>query len=135
MIVRRWIGMLVAQSGKEAVALELPGRTWSLLIGPGSTPSKNLTVGTATFPPGSAPPGHVHPAEEEVIVVSAGRGWLRSPDQSVRLEAGTAVLITPGTFHSTEADPDTELRIVTIFSPPVLPGSYENSGGGAAADR
>ena len=36
-----------------------------------------------------------------------------------------AVLIAPGTFHITEAGDGEPLELVCLFSPPVVPGSYE----------
>ena len=36
-----------------------------------------------------------------------------------------AVLVPPGTFHATEADGPEPLELLCLFSPPVVPGSYE----------
>jgi len=77
------------------------------------------------FPPGSAPPGHVHPAEEEVVFCVAGRGELVSPEGSVPREPGTAVYIPVGVHHATVSLGPGNLELVTSFSPPVVPGSWD----------
>jgi mannose-6-phosphate isomerase-like protein (cupin superfamily) len=94
-------------------------------MGPGICDVKNLTVGLSIFPPGSAPPGHVHGAEEEVIYVVTGHGELRTPDGSVPLEPGTCVYVPVGVRHATASFGPEALELVTAFSPPVVPGSYE----------
>lgn len=117
--------MLTPVKKSEARVLELPGRTWSLLLGPDNSPARNMTLGYSTFPPGSAPEGHVHLDEEEIVYIVSGRGTLSTPDHSVDLEPGVAVFIPVGIHHSTAAASDGPLEMVTVFSPPVIPGSYE----------
>lgn len=119
--------MLVRATKDEALRLELPGRDWSLLLNPDNSPVRNMTLGFSSFPAGSAPAGHVHPAEEEIIFVVSGRGTLTSPEGSVDLEPGVAVFIPVGEHHATAAGPDEPLEMVTVFSPPVNPGSYESA--------
>lgn len=109
----------------EAVRYELPGRSWFLGIGPQNSAAANLTVGVASFPAGSAPAGHVHPTQEEVIYVTAGRGQLVTEQATVDLEPGTTVYIPPGVHHSTVSGGPGPLELVCAFSPPVVPGSYE----------
>jgi LacI family transcriptional regulator len=117
--------MLFASKLSSAKILNLPGRDWSLLLGPDVGSVRNVTLGYSTFPPGSAPAGHTHPAEEEIVFVVKGRGRLISPDCTIELEPGVAVYIPVGVEHATAADPDETLELVTVFSPPVVPGSYE----------
>lgn len=109
----------------EAQLYPLPGRDWRLYIGPQNSPARNLTVGVAVFPAGSRPVGHVHDAQEETVYITAGRGRLVTPDASADLEPGVAVFIPIGTFHATESDGPEPLELVSVFSPPVVPGSYE----------
>ena len=71
--------MLKALKREEAPVYHLPGRDWFLCIGPENTDAKNATLGVAVFPEGSAPSGHVHPAEEELIYIVAGHGQLVTP--------------------------------------------------------
>jgi len=95
------------------------------LLGPENVGSQNITLGFSVFPGGSAPPGHVHLEEEEMIYVLSGRGSLSTADATVRLKPGVAVYIPPGIQHATAADEGEPLHLVTAFSPPVSPGSYE----------
>lgn len=103
----------------------LPGREWRLCVGPENTGSRNLTVGVATFPEGSAPAGHVHPGEEEVIYILMGRGQLVTPEGTVDLEPGVSVYIPVGLHHATVSLGPGPLELLSVFSPPVVPGSYE----------
>ncbi len=109
----------------EASVYSLPGRDWRLCVGPENTGAQHLTVGVATFPEGSAPAGHVHEREEEVIYILAGRGQLVTPDGSVDLEPGVSVYIPAGLHHATSSIGPGALELLSIFSPPVVPGSYE----------
>ncbi|MAG68782.1 MAG: hypothetical protein CL471_00555 [Acidobacteria bacterium] len=84
-----------------------------------------MTVGWATFPAGSSPPGHLHPTQEEIIFVTSGNGELVTPEGSVSLKSGTTVYIPIGLHHSTVSHGPGPLEMVTSFSPPVVPGSYE----------
>jgi putative monooxygenase len=117
---------IIASVARSDVApVELPGREWGLLLGPDNVGATHLTLGFADFPGGSAPLGHVHPTEEEMMYVLSGSGRLISGDQALKLEPGVAVYVPPGVSHSTVADPNEPLRLITVFSPPVVPGSYE----------
>lgn len=122
--------MIKRVARSEAEVVELPGRTWFSYIGPQNSPARNVSVGVARFPAGSSPPGHVHPAEEETIYVISGRGRLVSPEATANLEPGVSVFIPVGTFHATESDGPEPLELVCLFSPPVVPGSYERGDGG-----
>jgi mannose-6-phosphate isomerase-like protein (cupin superfamily) len=110
---------------QEATVYDLPGREWALCIGPQNSDARNLTVGVADFPEGSAPPGHVHDAQEEVIHIVTGHGQLVTPQGTVELEPGTTVYIPVGLHHATVSAGPGPLRMVCSFSPPVVPGSYE----------
>ncbi len=122
--------MIKRMTRAEAQVFPLPGRDWLLYIGPQNSPARNVSVGVALFPPGSRPAGHVHPAEEETIYVTSGRGRLVTAEATAELEPGVAVFIPTGTFHATESDGPDSLELVCLFSPPVVPGSYEREGDG-----
>ena len=119
------VAVLVASSIARSKIFELPGRTFRLLHSPDETGARNMSLGIATFPAGSAPEGHVHIAEEEIVYVAAGRGRLIADDSVVELVPGTAVYIPPGVMHATVAYDEAPLQLVCAFSPPVTPGSYE----------
>lgn len=109
----------------EAPVYSLPGRDWRLCVGPENTAARNLTVGVATFPEGSAPDGHIHDAQEEVVYILAGRGQLVTPESTVDLEPGVSVYIPVGLHHATVSLGPGPLELLSVFSPPVVPGSYE----------
>jgi len=119
---------LAAVRRTQARVHKLPGRHWLHYIGPEINGARNLTVGFSVFPPGSAPEGHVHPTQEEVIYIVSGSGELVTPQGTAALEAGTVVYIPPGLHHKTVSHGPHALEMVTSFSPPVVPGSYEHDG-------
>src|ERR1039457_5892904 len=126
---------LVAVRQEDATLIALPGREWGLLLGPDNVAARNITLGHSIFPGGSAPAGHVHPAEEEMIYVLSGRGRLVVHDKVVDLQPGVAVYIPVGVEHATVASEGEPLHLITVFSPPVVPGSYERPvAGGAGTD-
>jgi mannose-6-phosphate isomerase-like protein (cupin superfamily) len=55
---------------------------------------------------------------------------LVTPEATADLEPGVSVFIPVGTFHATESDGPEPLELVCLFSPPVVPGSYERGAGG-----
>src|SRR5215207_10222826 len=111
--------VLKAVSREEAVRYELPGRDWYHYCGPEITGAQHLTLGFAVFPVGSAPEGHLHPAQEETIYIVAGHGELVTPYATVRLEQGVAVYIPIGLHHRTVSQGPGDLEMVTAFGPPV----------------
>lgn len=117
--------MLISSKASTAPVYALPGRSFVLLHGPGPIGAKNLSVGLSVFPAGSAPAGHVHRGEEEIVYVVAGRGRLVADDSEVELEPGVSVYIPPGLRHATVAYEGAQLELVCSFSPPVLPGTYD----------
>ncbi len=117
---------LKAVTKEEARVYHLPGRDWLHYIGPEINGAKNITVGYSEFPAGSAPEGHVHPTQEEVIYIISGEGELVTPQGTAVLEPGTVVYIPIGLHHQTVAKGTEPLTMVTSFSPPVVPGSYED---------
>jgi len=116
---------LRAVKREEAKVFNLPGRDWLHYIGPEINGAKNITVGYSVFPGGSAPEGHVHPTQEEVIYIISGNGELVTPEGTATLEPGTVVYIPVGLHHQTVSHGPEPLEMVTSFSPPVIPGSYE----------
>ncbi len=117
--------MLKGVARAQAARYELPGRDWYLCVGPENTAAQHITVGLAVFPEGSAPDGHVHETQEEVVHVTAGHGRLVTPQGTIELEPGTTVYIPAGLHHATVSAGPGPLELVCSFSPPVVPGSYE----------
>jgi quercetin dioxygenase-like cupin family protein len=117
--------MITRLTRDDAEKVPLPGRVWHSYFGPREGVSNLVSLGVSVFPPGSAPVGHVHPAEEETIYCIAGRGRIVTPDEVADIWAGVVVHVAPGTFHATEADGPDDLELLCLFSPPVVSGSYE----------
>ena len=109
----------------EVAVTPLPGRNWHQYIGPWNAPTEHLSMGVSVYEPGARPEGHVHPAEEETVYCVAGRGRLVCSEGKSELAPGVAVFIPAGTFHATEADGPEPLELLCVFTPPVVPGSYE----------
>jgi mannose-6-phosphate isomerase-like protein (cupin superfamily) len=128
--------MLKAVRRDEAKVYHLLGRDWFYCIGPENTDARNVALGVAVFPAGSTPPGHVHDAEEELIYIVSGEGKLVTPQETVALSPGIAVYIPVGLHHATVCEGPEPLELISVFSPPVIPGAYEatpGKGAGAAS--
>jgi quercetin dioxygenase-like cupin family protein len=110
---------------KNIEGLKLPGRVWKKMIGPDSGDCKNMILGVVTFPPGSDPGTHKHETEEEIIYVISGRGETKVGDNVYSLEPGVAVFTEPGIEHGVKTLGDEPLVMISVFSPPVKPGSYD----------
>jgi quercetin dioxygenase-like cupin family protein len=110
---------------KDVNGIQLPGRFWKPLIGPDRGGCQNMIFGVVTFPPGSDPGPHVHPNEEEIIYVLSGRGETKVAGQVYPLEPGTGVFTEPGVEHGVRTLGDEPLVLISVFSPPVKPGSYD----------
>ncbi len=112
----------------ESSVYNLPGRDWFYMIGPSNSAARNLTFGLAEFPPDSDAQAHVHDAQEEVIFILSGRGEFITSHGVHELQPGTAVYIPPQLEHRIIVRGDQPLRLVTLFSPPVVPGAYDPQG-------
>ena len=110
---------------KEVKGLDLPGRKWKKLIDPEKSGCKNMILGVVTFPPGSDPGAHSHANEEEIIYVISGKGETKVGDKIYPLEPGVAVFTEPGVPHGVKTLGDEPLILISVFSPPVRPGSYD----------
>ena len=103
----------------------LPGRDWHAYISPDSGLTQHLSMGVSVYEPGVRPAGHIHEKEQETVYCVSGRGRLVCDAGPAELEPGVAVFIPAGTFHSTESDGPDPLELLCVFTPPVVPGSYE----------
>jgi len=62
--------------------------------------ASGITVGLVTVRPGQSNPRHTHPNCEEVLYLLSGRLEHTLGDETVTLEAGDVLSITPGCFHN-----------------------------------
>ena len=112
---------------KDVAGDQLPGRLWKKLITPEASGCRNMIFGLVSFPPGSDPGTHRHAAEEEIIYVISGRGQTKVGDKTYALEPGVAVFTEPGVEHGVKALGEEPLVLISVFSPPVRPGSYDQA--------
>jgi quercetin dioxygenase-like cupin family protein len=117
--------MITRLAREDAEPVQLPGRVWHSYFSPKEGVSERVSLGVSVFPAGSRPEGHVHPAEEETIYCTAGRGRIVTPDGTAEVWPGVLVHVPPGTFHATESDGPDGLELLCVFTPPVVSGSYE----------
>lgn len=105
---------------------KLQGRDHKMIIGPTNFgQSKNMCFGVAEFPPESHAPEHIHNAEEEVIYILNGSGKIYFDGKPEMVKPGTCVYIPSGIRHSiNNMDKDT-MKLIYVFSPPVVQGSYD----------
>ena len=110
---------------QEISWLQLPGRQWKKFVGPDDGNCANMILGLVRFQPGSDPGTHKHEAEEEIIYVLSGHGETKVGGKVYPLEPGVTVFTEPGIEHGVKTLGDDPLVLVSVFSPPVKPGSYD----------
>jgi hypothetical protein len=98
---------------KDVDGIQLPGRLWKKLISPDEGGCKNMIFGVVSFPPGSD------------IYVLSGRGETKVGGKIFSLEPGVGVFTEPGLEHGIKTWGEEPLVLVSVFSPPVKPGSYD----------
>ncbi len=117
--------MLRVTREQDCEVAHLPGRDWLYLMGPKNSAAQYMTFGVAIFFPDTETSAHVHDVQEEIIYIISGRGRQLAGDQEIALEPGVALFTPPGVPHQVIVDGDEPLKLVTVFSPPVVPGSYD----------
>jgi 2-hydroxy-3-oxopropionate reductase len=118
-------GAITFTSDSTTRLYELPGRDWSLLLGPQNSPSRRMTMSLAVFPAGSAPDLHVHRVEDELVYVLSGSGRLEADGGGGELRPGVSFHVPAGLRHGAVNDGAEPLALLCIFSPPVTPASYD----------
>ena len=110
----------------EVEAVQLTGRAHKMIIGPANFgPAEHMCFGVADFPAQSHAPVHVHPAEEEILYLLSGSGEFYFDGQPEPVEPGTCVYIPAGLEHSINNTCDEVMKVVYVFSPAVVQGSYD----------
>ncbi len=109
----------------EVEAKKLPGRIHKMVIGPDNFGKcKNMCFGVADFPPQAHAPAHVHFKEEEIIYILTGSGEIYFDGIPEAVSPGTCVCIPPGIEHSINNRSKETMKVVYVFSPSVVQGSY-----------
>jgi len=115
-------GAYVVDWNGGEILVDPQGRTNSINMGP-RTGFRDLAVLTQDLPPGTRINPHRHDRTEEVLFVHAGTGILTIGDQRLEVRAGSTIRVPPGTRHGIE-NPNGELRIVAVVSPPGLEQAF-----------
>ncbi len=113
-------------SADACTVYQLPGRDWYYLIGPLNTAASNLAFGLAEFHPGEQAPAHVHDTQEEILYILSGEGEFVTASGKTAIRPGVAIFIPPRLEHSIVVTGDQPIKLVTVFSPPVVPGAYDS---------
>lgn len=109
----------------EVKGKELPGRMHKMIIGPDNFgKSERMCFGIAYFPPRAHAPTHVHPKEEEIIYILTGSGEIIFDEKPESVTPGTCVYIPPRVKHSINNTGTKKMKVIYVFSPPVVQGSY-----------
>ena len=108
----------------EVEQQELPGR--SIRVFSQVLPVENMTFGICYVPPNSVMPSHNH-MQEELIFILKGHGYVNVAGTEEPVEPGTLIHLPSGLEHFTANESDEEMQFTFCFSPPVVPGSYDDN--------
>jgi quercetin dioxygenase-like cupin family protein len=85
--------------------------------GPKTTGATQLVVGRGQFLPGKGHAFHMHPSQEEMIVVVSGEIEQWVEEEKRLLGPGDAVFLPPGTVHASFNAGGGEAELLAIFGP------------------
>jgi len=109
-------------------AVPLPKRTIRVLVGSGSPlSSTRMTFGVTTVPAGETMDPHSHGAEEEIIYILSGHGYVDIDGAREPLRAGTVIKLPVKSAHYICNESPGEMTFVFCFNPPVQVGAYDKS--------
>jgi quercetin dioxygenase-like cupin family protein len=116
-------GKFVHGADIEREVLDWGGLGW--ISRPPSTGAQALTVIDVSLEPGHGHDFHIHPEQEEVIVVQAGEieQWLEG--DKTMLGPGEAVFIEAGTVHASFNTGSETARLTVALGPCAGEGGYE----------
>lgn len=105
------------------------GQVSYLLLAPGQFGSKNLSITWVEGALDSEQEAHSHAGREQVYVIVAGSGLMRVGDEEDEVQAGTVILVPPGTRHSIRNLGPEPLVYVSATSPPfdIPPGRWADA--------
>ena len=88
-------------------------------------PDSTVSVAAFTLAPGADTGSSYNRVATEVLLVTAGSGWLRLADDTPQqVAAGSTVFIPAGVVHSIAADTAGVLEFLAIESPAFSPDDY-----------
>jgi mannose-6-phosphate isomerase-like protein (cupin superfamily) len=97
------------------------GQTSFLLMGKGDFGSRNLALTWVDCPPGSQQQVHRHTTQEQVYVITRGRGLMIVGKEEQEVDAGTLVFVPPRTGHAIRNTSEELLTYVSATAPPFDP--------------
>jgi mannose-6-phosphate isomerase-like protein (cupin superfamily) len=102
----------------DAPIHERGGQSSYLLLSQGQFGSQNLAITWVDCPPGSWQPLHQHDTQEQIYVITQGRGVMTVGDEEREVVAGTLVFVPPATPHTIRNATDAMMSYVSATSPP-----------------
>ena len=102
------------------------GQVSYLLLAPGQFGSEKLSITWVEGAAGSEQEAHSHAGREQAYVIVRGSGLMRVGDEQGEVQAGTVILVPPGTQHSIRNLGPEPLVYVSATSPPfeIPPGRW-----------
>lgn len=85
--------------------------------------ASRMVMYTGEYEAGRRMPGHQHDEAEEILYILSGQGQIHIGDQVEPIRPGTAVFIPRGVMHFLDVAGEEPLRLLFVFSPPIMPGS------------
>lgn len=102
----------------DAPIHERGGQSSYLLLSQGQFGAQHLAITWVDCPPGSWQPLHQHHTQEQIYVITQGRGIMTVGDEERDLEAGTLVFVPPATPHTIRNETNAPMSYVSATSPP-----------------
>ncbi len=103
---------MYAKKMEETEGFELFGNRYRMYLPRDMT--ECLECGVVKMEKGSGTPAHEHPKEEQIYLVTGGRGRLRVGDEECDIEKGMIVFIPRATEHEVECISDEGLEYVYV---------------------
>ena len=102
-------------------------RTITHIIAPWTVGSKNVWLGTCTYPPGVTSNPHIHDTQEETFYCIAGKGQIKVSDTVFDLVPGDTVFVEPGELHMCMNLYGTEdFKVVSVVTPPFSQTGFQS---------
>jgi mannose-6-phosphate isomerase-like protein (cupin superfamily) len=106
------------QHTDDAPIHERGGQSSYLLLSRGQFGAQHMAITWVDCPPGSSQPLHQHDTQEQIYVITQGRGVMTVGDDERELVAGTLVFVPPATPHTIRNETDAPMSYISATSPP-----------------
>ena len=95
-----------------------PSSDFVLKVGPKTSGSKHLLLGTEEIPPGAVIPKHKHHGEEEILLIETGNAHVWLGDKEYEAEPGALVFIPPDTWIGLKNTGKQNIHLVFVWNEP-----------------